>query len=431
MRYQQTLDYLYSQLPMFQRIGSAAYKANLDNTIALSKHLRHPERAFRSIHVAGTNGKGSVSHMMASVLGEAGYKTGLATSPHLKDFRERIRINGQMIPKREVSSFVVANKDLFESIRPSFFEMTMALTFEYFAREEVDVAIIETGMGGRLDSSNIIVPELSIITNIGMDHVRFLGPNLTDIAWEKAGIIKPGVPVLIGKRQDETHAVFEEVARERAAPLHYATDMFRVGSYQLVSAKDRPLLQAEIIHEGGSDTLTIGLGGHYQLENLVTVLAAMKLLGEAGTYRADQPSLHRGLREVVKNTGLLGRWQQIGKRPRVLCDAGHNADGLKAVLSQLLTLEHAALHMVIGMVDDKDRQEILSLMPKEATYYFCKPAVPRGLDEKKLASEASFFGLTGKAYTSVMAALAAARKESGPKDLVFVGGSTFVIAEVI
>lgn len=431
MNYQQTLEYLFSQLPMFQRIGSAAYKANLDNTLALSKHLGHPERLFKSIHVAGTNGKGSVSHMLASILQEAGYKTGLATSPHLKDFRERIKINGQMIPRRAVIDFVRNNKHFFEQIRPSFFEMTMAMSFEWFAREQVDIAVVETGMGGRLDSSNIISPELSVITNIGLDHVQFLGPGLTDIAREKAGIIKEGIPVVIGQRQAGVQAVFEEVSSQRKAPLFMAGDLFKIKDARHVMTEGQPMMEVELLCHGKTSFRQIGLQGLYQLDNLVTVLAAVDILRRIPAWPVSEASIDRGLRHVVSNTGLLGRWQEIGRRPRVICDAGHNADGIKTIVKQLMDTPHNQLRLVFGMVDDKEKESILSLLPAKGTYYFCRPGVPRGLDAKKLAEAASLWGLKGKVYPSVADALAAAKRDAAGNDLVFVGGSTFVVAEAV
>ncbi len=431
MNYQETLGYLFSQLPMYQRIGPAAYKANLDNTLALSHRMGHPEKTFRSIHIAGTNGKGSVAHMMASVLQEAGYKTGLATSPHLKDFRERIRINGKQIPKSEGVRFVSRHRSFFSQIQPSFFEMTMAMSFQWFAEQKTDIAIVETGMGGRLDSSNIIRPELSVITNIGLDHVQFLGPDLVDIAREKAGIIKKGVPVIIGQRQAAVQHVFEEVASRQEADLTFASDHFTVHGSRTVVINGRPRLVAEVMHQGRACGYSTDLTGHYQLHNLVTVLGAFCVLNRTVRMKVPHDAIQSGLQNVVENTGLLGRWQQIGRRPDIICDAGHNAEGIGMVFDQLAGIPHHTMRVVFGMVDDKERASILALLPKRAVYYFCSPSVPRGLDAKKLASDAGFFGMCGKTFNTVQDALAAAKKDASPNDLVFVGGSTFVVAEVV
>ncbi len=431
MTYKETIDYLFSQLPMFQRIGAAAYKANLDNTLALSRHLGNPETAFRSIHIAGTNGKGSVSHMLASVFQEQGYRTGLATSPHFSDFRERIKIDGKMIPEVEVVHFVNQHKAFFEQLQPSFFEMTMAMTFHWFAEQRVDIAIVETGMGGRLDSSNILTPELAIITNIGFDHVRFLGPGIKDIAREKAGIIKQGVPVIIGKRQAEVQEVFAEVAARQKAQLTVAADHYILNKHIMVEDAGKKYLQVEMMHDGKVETFDVGLSGLYQTENLVTVLTACETINSAGKFFLSDKAIRKGLKLVVENTGIKGRWQQIGSNPRVICDTGHNPDGIDQIVRQLKTLPHKRLLMVLGMVDDKDLPEILKRLPPKAAYYFCRPAVPRGLDAKKLETDAGFFGLEGRSFDSVSKALAAAKKDATADDLIFVGGSTFVVAEVL
>ncbi|TVR39759.1 MAG: bifunctional folylpolyglutamate synthase/dihydrofolate synthase [Bacteroidia bacterium] len=431
MTYKETIDYLFSQLPMFQRIGAAAYKANLDNTLALSRHLGKPETTFRSIHIAGTNGKGSVSHMLASVLQEQGYRTGLATSPHFTDFRERIKIDGKMIPEDPVVRFVSKHKAFFEQIKPSFFEMTMAMTFHWFAEQKVDIAVVETGMGGRLDSSNIITPELAVITNIGYDHVRFLGPGIQDIAREKAGIIKQAVPVIIGKRQTEVQDVFAEIAARQKAPLTVASDHYVLKKYMVIEDEGKNYLRTELQHEGNTETFDIGLLGLYQTENLVTSLAACDILNRGGKFFLSERAIRKGLKFVVENTGIKGRWQQIGSNPRVICDTGHNADGIDQINRQLKAIPHKKLLMVFGMVDDKDLPEILKRLPREALYYFCRPAVPRGLDARKLATDAGFFGLNGRSFDSVNKALAAAKKDATADDLIFVGGSTFVVAEVL
>ncbi len=431
MDYQETLDYLFSQLPMFQRIGPAAYKANLDNTHALLNHLGNPENAFRSVHVAGTNGKGSVAHMLASVLQAQGFKTGLATSPHLKDFRERIRVNGVPVPGQEVVRFVQRHKAFLENLQPSFFEMTIAMTFDYFAREKLDVAVVETGMGGRLDSTNVLKPEVSVITNIGLDHTRFLGNALPDIAREKAGIIKENTPVVIGRRQPEVLQVFAETASRMKARLCVASDQYRINTHRQVSADGLPCLEAVVSHAGKSKSYCLDLPGEYQLENLVTVLATVDTLRSLEHWNVSEEALQEGLKMVTRHTGMQGRWQQIGSNPAIICDTGHNREGITWIIKQLRTLAYHRLHMVFGVVDDKDLAPVLSLLPKEARYYFCRPDVPRGLDAKKLASAASFWGLEGDAYDRVDEALGQAQKEASPRDLIFVGGSTFVVAEVL
>ncbi len=432
MSYDDTLNYLFSQLPMFQRIGPAAYKANLDNTLALLNHLQNPENAFKSIHIAGTNGKGSVAHMLASVLQAHGMKTGLATSPHLKDFRERIKINGQKIGKDRVTAFVDKHKAFFEKIKPSFFEMTMAMTFDHFAREKVDIAVIETGMGGRLDSSNVVSPELSIITNIGLDHVRFLGNTLPEIAREKAGIIKHNTPVLIGKRQGKAvESVFEQVADTRSAPIQYASDQFSILNHRFSDTDGEPGMEVEVMHGSKKQSYFVDLMGTYQLENLQTALAAIEMLKTNNYFNLQTTSIQQGLSRVVKSTGILGRWQIIDKNPVTICDTAHNREGLQYVVKQIQNLRYRQLRMVFGMVDDKDASSVLSLLPDRATYYFCKPSVPRGMDAKKLASEASFWGLQGNIYDSVSDAWKAARKDASAYDMIYIGGSTFVVAEVL
>ena len=431
MNYQQTIGYLYSQLPMFHRIGPPAYKANLDNTIALSEHFGQPERKFPAIHIAGTNGKGSVAHMLAAILQQQGYKTGLATSPHLRDFRERIRINGQMIPKSYVARFVTRNQQLFEDIRPSFFELTIALTFHYFAEQQPDIAVIETGLGGRLDSTNIITPEVSVITNIGLDHTHLLGDTLEKIAGEKAGIIKPGVPVVIGRRQPEVQHVFETVAAKNNSPLVVASDR-----YQLIGAhpqSNNGQLVQRLQYQTPEKELTVDcdLLGSYQQDNLATVLQTLETLNAAGRFVVSEDSIRNALWQVGRLTGLKGRWHQLGKRPRVFCDTGHNRDGITLVMQQLQAIPHQQLHMVFGMVDDKDVDSVLALLPPSARYYFCKPDVPRGLDAAILAAKAKAIGLNGITYPSVNEALREARTNATSKDVVFVGGSTFVVAEVV
>lgn len=432
MNYLETIGYLQSQLPMFHRIGAAAYKANLDNTIALSEYLGNPEKRFRSIHIAGTNGKGSVANMLASVLQQQGYKTGLATSPHLRDFRERIRVNGKLIPKKEVVKFVQKHRSFFEKLHPSFFEISIALTFDYFASQNLDIAVIETGLGGRLDSTNILTPLVSVITNIGMDHMNLLGDTLEKIAGEKAGIIKPNVPVVIGKYQPEIHHVFAEKSFNQGTDLLLARDFYELSGAKTIEAEGK--LVQELLFKTPSGQVKrylSDLTGIYQQENAATVLTAIEVLNRQGSLMVSDKAIADGLARVMKNTGFKGRWYQIGRRPRIICDTGHNADGIKLVLQQLHAVEYDQLRMVIGMVDDKDVNAILKLFPEGAKYYFCKPDVPRGLDPQKLMQAANSAGLNGKAYLSVKEALAAAKNDAGNRDLIFVGGSTFVVAEVV
>lgn len=430
MTYQQTLDYLFSQLPMFHRVGAAAYKADLNNTLALCKMLGNPEKDFKSIHIAGTNGKGSTSHFLASVLQESGYKTGLFTSPHLKDFRERIKVNGRMIKKSEVTAFVTQHRDDFNTIQPSFFEWTFALAAWYFAKEKVDNAVIETGMGGRLDSTNVIKPLISVITNIGFDHTQFLGTTLPEIAAEKAGIIKPGIPVVIGETQTETTPVFVEFSRKQKAELTFADQqIMRVSSGY---TKHRPpLLDAQFHSVNGEIyTLTSPLSGKYQLKNLATVISTLEKLQQTGM-QIQKEHIISGIRNVVKNTGLMGRWQTISRNPLTIVDIGHNPDGILEVLEQIKITPHHKLHFVIGVVNDKDVRAMLAKLPKDAYYYFCKADIPRGLDASELAQKAKEFNLHGNVYLSVKKALTSAQELAGLHDLVLVGGSAFVVAEVV
>ena len=411
MTYKQTTDYLFSALPMYQRVGASAYKANLDNTIRLLAELNNPENKFKSIHVAGTNGKGSTSHMLASVFQAAGYKTGLYTSPHLKDFRERIKINGVCISEQDVVNFVVKNRAIFDEINPSFFEMTVALAYDYFAKEQVDIAIVEVGMGGRLDSTNVITPLLSVITNIGMDHMQFLGDTIEKIAAEKAGIIKPGIPVIIGETHEKTAPVFLEIAKQNGSEIIFADDPVRAKR-----ASPPPICD---------------LKGIYQQKNIRTALTAIEIMVRAGHVPPLQDAIREGFANVVKNTGLLGRWQILGKNPWIVCDTGHNEDGIKQVLQQISQTRHRLLHAVFGAVNDKDMTTILSLLPKNAIYYFCKPNLPRALNEKDLQVQAQVFGLQGDAFSTVAEALKAAKKSAHTDDFIWVGGSTFVVAEVV
>jgi len=430
MNYKQTLDYLYTQLPMFTRVGSSAFKANLDNTIALCARLDNPQHKFKSVHVGGTNGKGSTSHMLAAVLQTAGYKTGLYTSPHLRDFRERIRINGEMIAEQTVVDFVQHHKADFDEIQPSFFEMTVALAFDVFAKEQVDIAIIEVGLGGRLDSTNVITPLLSIITNIGWDHMNILGDTLQLIAGEKAGIIKPNVPVIIGEYQPEVADIFIAKAKQENAPLVFASGEWKsevgnrkseVGSLNVTLVKNPELT----IHN-----LQLDLTGSYQTKNIKSVLSAIERLNTLG-YTINSQDILTALSHVKTLTGLRGRWDILSHNPLVICDTGHNPEGITEVLKNIAATPYNQLHFVIGMVNDKDHSKVLNMLPKDAIYYFCKPDIPRGLDAESLKLKAESFGLHGLAYANVAVAFTAAKQAAHADDLVFVGGSTFVVAEVV
>lgn len=428
MDYKQTLDYLYSQLPMFTRVGAVAIKKDLTNTIALCNALNNPQTKFKTIHVAGTNGKGSVSHILASVLQSAGYKTGLYTSPHLKDFRERIKINGEMIPQQFVVDFVAENKNLFSTISPSFFEMTVALCFDYFAKEGVEIAVIETGLGGRLDSTNIINPQLSVITNIGWDHMDMLGDTLELIAGEKAGIIKPNTPVVIGETQQETTQVFIDKAQASQAPIVFAD-----GEYSLTNFDNTGTLSVCDVYKGKTPLLLqlqCELTGIYQQKNIITAIAATEQLQQAG-YKISEAQIRQGFAQVKNQTGLLGRWQKLSDIPLTYADTGHNLNGVQEVLKQLQLLHYNQLHIVWGMVKDKDISKILALLPTTATYYFCNAQIPRALAAEDLQLQANTFGLKGEAYPTVELAVQAAQNAANTNDLVFVGGSTFVVAEAV
>ncbi len=405
MTYTATLDWMFSKLPMYQRQGKTAFKKDLTNTLALAKHLNNPHKQFKSIHVAGTNGKGSTSHMLASILQEAGYKVGLYTSPHLKDFRERIKINGKPIRKNCVINFIKRNQVFLEHQKLSFFEMTVGLAFEHFAKQEVDIAIIEVGLGGRLDSTNIITPEVSVITNIGFDHVQMLGDTLPKIAFEKAGIIKTGIPVVISEKQDEVNAVFLKKAKELNSPIFFAED--------------------EVKKEYKTDLL-----GHYQQKNVRAAVQTISILKDKGFKITDQ-QLKKGLLSVVPNTELLGRWQILSKQPKVICDTAHNKEGLTFVLKQLLEEEYKQLHIILGVVNDKNLETILPMFPRDAQYYFCKPNIPRGLDATILQKEAIKYNLNGKPFSTVKKAVKKAKNKAQNNDLIFIGGSTFVVAEVV
>ncbi len=429
MNYKETLDWLFSQLPMYQRIGKAAYKADLVNTIKLDTYFNHPHKKFKSIHIAGTNGKGSVSHMLASVLQTAGYKVGLYTSPHLKDFRERIKINGQMIPEAEVIDFVEKHKNYFEEIQPSFFEMTVAMAFDYFERSKIDVAVVEVGMGGRLDSTNIITPDLSVITNIGFDHTVFLGDTLEKIAGEKAGIIKSGVPVVIGETQTETEQVFKKTASERGSRIEFADQVYSADySMQTMDGKQVFTISAKgkILYEN----LKLDLLGIYQRKNICTVLRSLDLLKELN-YKIDSEHIYRGIESASRTTGLMGRWQILNQKPLTICDTGHNYEGMSYVVEQIRNTPYKNLHIVFGVVDDKDVDKVMTILPKEATYYFTRASIPRALNEELLKQKAEKFELLGKTYSTVQIAIENAKKNAGVNDLIFIGGSTFVVADAL
>ncbi len=397
---------MFRQLPMYQQQGASAFRKDLVNTHLLAEYLGHPESGLVCIHVAGTNGKGSVSHMLASVFQEAGYKTGLYTSPHLKDFRERIKINGREISEDFVTAFIAGHRGFFEAQHLSFFEMSVGLAFDYFRKEETDIAIIETGLGGRLDATNIVTPLVSVITNIGMDHMQFLGNTLEEIAGEKAGIIKANVPVVIGEYTSSTRRVFEAKAAEVHAPVYLASDL------QLSA------------HESG-------LKGLYQQHNIRTVQQAIAVVREVTSFAISENHLKAGLLNVIPNTGLRGRWDILGQNPTIVADTAHNAEGLAIVMEQVKTIPKETLRMVIGVVNDKDLDSILPLFPKDAVYYFSKPDLPRGLDAHVLQEAAAKYGLTGVVYGSVKAAYENAVADAGVDDFVYVGGSTFVVGEVV
>lgn len=425
-KYADVLENMFTCLPMFQRIGASAYKPNLDNTWALMEALRHPEKRFKSIHIAGTNGKGSSSHLLASVFQEAGYKTGLYTSPHLKDFRERIKINGECIGKEDVIDFYEENKALFDKVKASFFEMTVAMAFDYFAKERVDIAIVEVGMGGRLDSTNVIRPELSVITNISLDHTQFLGDSIVKIAEEKAGIIKENVSVVVGETQLQTSMIFTAKAKEKQSSIYFADTI-----YSIVDKSEKDGFIFDVLKKGTPYIQGIScalLGTSYQSKNVLTVICAIDILMEK--YDISLEDVKRGFAKVIENTALLGRWQCLSTNPLTICDTGHNEAGMRLVLKQIGLTPHKKLHFVIGMVNDKDIDKILSLLPTDAIYYFCKADIPRGLEVDVLAKQAHAKGLRGQIYDSVKAALEAAKTAATEDDLVFVGGSTFVVAEV-
>lgn len=404
--YSEILDWMFAQLPMYQKQGATAFRKNLDNTLLLSDYLKHPEDKIKTIHIAGTNGKGSTSSMLASILQEAGYKVGLYTSPHLKDFRERIKINGEEISEEFVCEFILKHKNFFESHNLSFFEMTVGLAFDFFVKQEVDIAVIETGMGGRLDSTNIITPLISVITNIGLDHTQFLGNTLSEIASEKGGIIKPSIPVVIGEYTPETRNIFEHKAKETQSDIYFASDL--------------------IVETPKSDLI-----GIYQQKNKKTALQAIRILQQQDLFKISEEHITNGFLNVVKNTGLLGRWQILQENPKIICDTAHNKHGLEIVLEQIQKEKFDSLHIVLGVVNDKDLDSILPLFPEKATYYFCKPKVLRGMDVEVLSQRALTYNLIGKTYNSIAEAFEKAKKNASKQDLIYIGGSTFVVAEVI
>jgi dihydrofolate synthase / folylpolyglutamate synthase len=406
MNYQETINWMFNQLPMYQLQGASAYKKDLTNANLLANHLDNPQKTIKCIHVAGTNGKGSTSHMLASILQEAGYKVGLYTSPHLKDYRERIKINGIKISEEFVCDFINKNKAFFEANDMSFFEMTVGLAFDYFSKEKVDIAIIEVGMGGRLDATNIITAMVSVITNIGLDHTQFLGNTLAAIAFEKAGIIKPNIPVVIGEYTPETKPVFLAKAAANNSEIDFASELI-------------------------SENYPSDLMGDYQIHNKKTVVQTMAILNSQKEFKIAETQIKSGLLNVVKNTGLQGRWQQLGEFPKIICDTAHNKNGLEIVLKQIQNEKFDTLHIVLGVVNDKDLDEILPLFPKEAIYYFCKPNIPRGLETSILQEKAATFGLKGEVYRSASESYKEALENATKSDFIYIGGSTFVVAEIL
>jgi len=431
--YSEVIDYLYSRLPVFHRVGSAAYKPGLDNIKALCTALGNPQDKLKCIHIAGTNGKGSTSHYLASILQSAGYKNvGLHTSPHLKDFRERIKINGIPVEEKQIVDFVKTHKALIEKLNPSFFEISVAMVFQIFAEARCEIAVIETGLGGRLDSTNILMPLLSVITNISFDHMAFLGDTLPKIAYEKAGIIKPGVPVVIGETHPETKQVFIDKAKEENAPIVFADVVYEASHSKIISEGNKPYLEMNIYKQDALflPNLHSELCGLYQLKNIATVLASVDVLNGIG-YRINTKGVKNGIANVISQTGLLGRWQTLSTNPLTIADTGHNEAGIREILAQLKTISYKQLHFVIGMVNDKEHHKVLELLPKDAIYYFCKANIPRALDEKELQQLGREHNLHGNIYPTVKEALKAAQAKAQKKDLVLVGGSTFVVAETI
>ena len=423
MNYQEAIDFMFSSLPMYQRVGKAAYKANLDNTLALDEYFGHPHKSFKTIHVAGTNGKGSVSHSLSAILQSAGYRTGLYTSPHLVDYRERIRINGEMISKDYVCDFINDNQEIIGKLKPSFFEMSVALAFKYFADMKVDVAVIEVGMGGRLDSTNIITPELSVITNISFDHTQFLGNTLPLIAGEKAGIIKPGIPVVIGQTHAETKDVFLAKAKEQNSPITFADKEIKV---EKIKVADNHKYAEYLINN--TETIKFDLFGEYQTKNLATILEAAKQLKNRG-FAIDDQNISEALQNVKGLTGLHGRWEILSDSPLTICDTGHNIDGLSYVTAQLKAIKCPQLHIVLGFVNDKDVEHVMPLFPKDAKYYFTNADIPRAMPAEQVKAYGEKFGLTGEIYENVPTAYESAKKNASKNDTIFIGGSTFIVGD--
>ena len=427
--YETIVSWMFRQIPMYQRTGKAAYKIDLEKTHRIDEYFKEPHKSYKTIHVAGTNGKGSVSHSLASVLQEAGYKVGLYTSPHMKDFRERIRVNGEMIPEKYVTTFIKGNQHFFEEIKPSFFEMSVAMAFNFFENQHVDVAVVEVGMGGRLDSTNIIYPEISIITNISLDHTAFLGNSLNSIAQEKAGIIKNGVPIVIGETHPETKPVFREKAESVKTSLFFADEDYMLEPTVIFDPLKNSFKVFDKNKEQYLYELTTDLLGAYQRKNLATVLKALDLLKD--NFLLNENNVQKGLSKVKKNTGFLGRWQILETSPLILCDTAHNAEGVKTNMEQLKKMDYNNLHFVLGFVNDKNIESVLSLFPANANFYFTKANIPRALDENELKNQAANAGLSGKSYPTSEEALNAAKKAANPDDMIYVGGSTFVVSEVI
>ena len=429
MTYKEAIDYLFSQLPIFQRIGKAAYKADLVNTKLLDEHLKYPHKEYQVIHVAGTNGKGSVSHMLASVLQEAGYKTGLYTSPHYLDFRERIKVNGECVSKKFVARFIADNRSFIEKVSPSFFELTVVMAFEYFRNQNIDVAVVEVGMGGRLVSTNIVTPLVSVITNIGHDHQQFLGDSLDKIAGEKAGIIKRNIPVVIGETQEETKPVFIEKASELSSVIYFADEEINV-PYALLTMDQKQ--QVNVEDKSGNrlyKDLKLDLTGSYQLKNLKTVLQTINVL--KARLEISEEAIYKGIENTIGNTGILGRFMTLGNNPKIICDAAHNQEGLKLLFEQVKDIPCKDLHIITGFVNDKPIDSLIRVFPKTAKYYFTKADIPRALDENEVLNKFKVFGIAGGSFNTVSKALEQATKRAGVNDLILICGSTFIVAEAI
>ncbi|MCT4615998.1 MAG: bifunctional folylpolyglutamate synthase/dihydrofolate synthase [Marinifilaceae bacterium] len=427
MNYNECIDFLFAQLPVFQRDGKSAYKNDLGTTLDLDKHFNSPHKSYKTIHVGGTNGKGSVSHMLCSVLMKAGYKVGLYTSPHMLSFRERIKINGEQIEESYVTDFVNNSNDIIKSLRPSFFELTVAMAFQYFKDKNIDIAIMEVGMGGRLDSTNIITPELSVITNISLDHVQFLGDSIEKIAHEKAGIIKNNIPVVIGEKQEESDKVFIDKSVKVGTDIMFASDYIELVKYDEDIRKTKYKIKSEIFDLKEIET---DLKGEYQIKNITTALAAMKKLEQLG-FQISEDDIFDSLKSVISKTGIYGRWQLLSETPLTICDTGHNKAGLAYIISQLEKTDYESLHFVFGMVNDKDIDSVLELLPRDANYYFTQASVPRALDVDLLYEKSIKIGLRGEKYKDLKQAIDNANKNAKSGDLIFIGGSTFVVADAL